>query len=298
MKLILLTFFLLLINCQKENIVTNQKKLLASDLQTSQVSEIETQEISTQVIPWGVQRVGYGNGVGKRVWIMDYGVDAKHPDLDVDTILSRNFFGSNEKATEDIINHGTCIAGVVAAKDNEFGVRGVAAGAKVISIKFAYLYDFGFKDAIDYMLQHIKRGEVVIIASYQAPHQVDTRIEKELLRLANKGVYIVIAAGNSASLTTTSPQRLNHRNIFTVSAFGQGDIFWRNSNYGNPPVDYSQPGVGIYTTASGGGYGTYSGTSFSAPHLAGLLLITNGKLKNGGTVIGDLDTQPDIIAIK
>jgi len=282
---------LLFLSCQKENTIEKENTL--GEIDSNSSSYLETQ---TQVIPWGIERVGYGSGVGKRVWIMDYGVDAKHPDLDVDTILSRSFFGSNSKATEDIINHGTCIAGVVAAKDNGFGVRGVAAGAKVISIKFAYIYEFGFKDAIDYMLQHIKRGEVVIIASYQAPHQVDERIEKELLRLANKGVNIVIAAGNSAvDASTFSPQRIKHRNVYTISAFSDGDVFWYKSNFGSI-IKYSQPGVGIYTTSAGGGYGTYSGTSFAAPHCAGLLLI--GRIKTDGTVLNDLDSLPDKIAVK
>jgi subtilisin family serine protease len=239
--------------------------------------------------------VGYGSGVGKRVWIMDYGVDAKHPDLDVDTILSKNFFGSNSEATEDIINHGTCIAGVVAAKDNGFGVRGVAAGAKVISIKFAFIYEFGFKDAIDYMISKYKKGDVVIIASYQAPHQVDIRNEEAIIKLANKGFRIVIAAGNSSvDVSTFSPQRLKHRNIFAISAFGPGNIFWSKSNFGSG-IKYSQPGVNIYTTSAGGGYGTYTGTSFAAPHFAGLLLI--GKIRTDGTVLNDPDSIPDKIAV-
>jgi subtilisin family serine protease len=287
--MILISF--LFLSCEKENILDDLNKIEARNYI---LSDYATQN-QTQVIPWGVERVGYGSGVGKRVWIMDYGVDAKHPDLDVDTILSRNFFGSNSTATEDIINHGTCIAGVVAAKDNDFGVRGVAAGAKVISIKFAYLYEFGFKDAIDYMISNYKRGDVVIIASYQAPHQVDVRNEQAIIKLANRGFKIVIAAGNSAvDVSTFSPQRLKHKNIFPISAFGQGDIFWSKSNFG-PGIKYSQPGVNIYTTSSGGGYGTYSGTSFAAPHFAGLLLL--GKIKTDGTVLNDLDSIPDKIAV-
>ena len=286
----LLLITILLFSCKKENITPDTATVAFSERRGN------TSEPSTQVIPWGVQRVGYGSGTNKRIWIMDNGVDAKHPDLNVDTILSKSFFGSNSKATEDLMNHGTCIAGVVAAKDNTFGVRGVAAGAKVISVKFAFLYDFGFKDATDYMISKYKKGDVVIIASYQTPHQVDVRNEDAIIRLADKGFRVVIAAGNSAvDVSTFSPQRLKHKNIFVISAFSQGDIFWSASNFG-AGVSYSQPGVSIYTTAAGGGYGTYSGTSFAAPHFAGLLLL--GRISTDGTVINDRDSIPDNIAVK
>lgn len=294
-KQIFLTLLLLVFSsCGKEEF--SDKTITALSSNQESITNFTEQTNSTQVIPWGVERVGYGDGTGKRVWIMDYGVDAKHPDLNVDTILSKNFFGYNSKETEDIFNHGTCIAGVVAAKDNGFGVRGVAAGASVISIKMAFIYDFGFKDAVDYMISKYKKGDVVIIASAQAPHQVDVRNEQAIIKLANKGFRVVIAAGNSSvDVSTFSPQRLKHRNIFIISAFGQGDVFWSNSNFG-AGVSYSQPGVSIYTTAAGGGYGTYSGTSFSAPHFAGLLLL--GRIISGGNVVNDKDSSPDIIAIK
>src|SRR5882724_3452178 len=42
------------------------------------------------LITWNVKRVGYGNGIGKRAWIIDSGIDFTHPDLTVDTILSKS----------------------------------------------------------------------------------------------------------------------------------------------------------------------------------------------------------------
>lgn len=73
-------------------------------------------------------------------------------------------------------------------------------------------------------------------------------------------------------------------------------MFASFSNYGNPPIDYAEPGVGIKSTWLAGGYNTISGTSMATPHLAGLLLL--GPVSNGGTVQGDPDGMPDVIGVK
>ena len=67
------------------------------------------------------------------------------------------------------------------------------------------------------------------------------------------------------------------------------------SNYGNPPVDYVAPGVGIKSTWKSGGYNTISGTSMASPHAAGVLLL--GNPSTDGTVSGDPDGTSDAIIV-
>ena len=90
--------------------------------------------VSPSTVQWGVRRTGVGDGTGKRVWIIDTGVDTDHPDLDVDTILSKCFV-RNETSVEDDNGHGTHVAGIIGALNNSIGVVGVASGARIIALK-------------------------------------------------------------------------------------------------------------------------------------------------------------------
>lgn len=85
-------------------------------------------------------------------------------------------------------------------------------------------------------------------------------------------------------------------NIFTISSFANGDVWSSFSNFGNPPVDFAEPGSSIFSTYKDGGYATLSGTSMAAPHAAGLLLL--GAIRSGGTVSGDPDGNADTIGVR
>jgi len=109
-------------------------------------------------LQWDMQMIGANangahlaaTGKGVFVGIIDTGIDASHPDIkpNFDKKRSRNFVtdipaldgpceyeGCVDPADVDHGGHGTHVAGTVAAKKNNFGIAGVAPGAKLVNLR-------------------------------------------------------------------------------------------------------------------------------------------------------------------
>ena len=249
-----------------------------------------------QTTPWGIARVGGGQtGATGRALVIDSGVDLDHPDLNVNAGLSVNF--TRDKDADDGNGHGTHVAGTIAAIDNGIGVIGVAPGVEVIGIKVLDRRGSGSTSGviagIEYAASIANANDV---ANMSLGGGFSQALNDAVIAAAQGGLEFALAAGNeSTSATTKSPASANHPNIYTISSFAQGDNWSSFSNYGNPPVDYAEPGSGILSTYKDGGYATLSGTSMASPHAAGLLLL--GSIRSGGTVNGDPDGNADTIGI-
>ena len=256
--------------------------------------------VDPDLITWNVDKVGYGDGSDKTAWLLDTGIDLDHPDLNVDAARSRSFVTDSPTA-QDENGHGTHVAGVVGAKNNRIGTLGVASGARLVGLKVLDNEGNGFVsyvlDALAYVKKHSKAGEVVNISL--GVEDLSDILDKEIEAIAAAGVYVTIAAGNEGEPASNySPGRTNAKNIYTVSAVDSLDRFASFSNYGNDVIDYAAPGVRILSTYIEGKYAIMSGTSMASPHVAGLLLINNGKINSVATALNDPDGVGDPIARK
>src|SRR5579863_3444041 len=254
--------------------------------------------VSPSSVQWGAKRTGIADGTGKRVWIIDTGVDTDHPDLDVDTIMSKCFV-PGETSVEDNNGHGTHVAGIIGALNNSIGVVGVAFGTKIIALKA--LNDDGkgstsqLIQALNYLGQYAQPGEVVNMSL--GTDTISPALDNAVLTLAERGILFAIAAGNgSEKAGLSSPGRVNHPNVFTVSAIDSAGRFASFSNFGNDVVDYAAPGVRIISTYSNGRYAQLSGTSMAAPHVAGILVVEGKKIHGRGVALNDPDGVPDSVA--
>lgn len=248
-------------------------------------------------LPWGIARVNGGiSGSTGTAWIIDTGIDLDHPDLNVDPTRNRSFLGGKDANNPDDGNgHGTHVAGTIAAIDNSIGVIGVAAGAKVVAVRVLDSRGSGTYSGViagvDYVGREGKAGDV---ANMSLGGSFSQALNDAVIAASSKGVIFCVAAGNDGKdANNYSPASAEGANIRTVSASDINNFFAYFSNYGNPPVDWCAPGVSIKSTWKGGGYNTISGTSMATPHVAGVLLLGEGKTLM--TVIGDKDTTDDPI---
>ena len=253
-----------------------------------------------QVTPWGIARVGGPqDGTGYTAWVLDTGIDVDHPDLNV--AASRGFSAFNkgkDSGVDDGQGHGTHVAGTIAALNNNRDVVGVAAGASVVPVKVLDRRGSGSTSGViagvDFVGANASPGDC---ANMSLGGGISSSLDAAVINAAaNSGAFFTLAAGNEGqNANNSSPARANGNNVFTISAHDSSDRLASFSNYGNPPVDYAAPGVGVLSTKKGGGTVTYSGTSMAAPHACAVLMLKAGNPSTDGTISNDRDSTPDPI---
>ena len=213
-------------------------------------------------LAWDVSR-----GAGVTVAVLDTGVDGAHPDLAGQLVPGWNVV-TNSADTSDAHGHGTKVAGVVAAATNNgLGVGALAWESRLMPVRVSgadgYAYNSAIASALTWAADH---GAKVANVSYAVTDSSAVRSAAQYFR--NQGGVVVVAAGNEGVLDPTAATDA----LLTVGATDGADLRASWSNYG-AHLDVAAPGVGVWTTTRGGGYGAVSGTSFSSPATAGVLAL-------------------------
>ena len=97
--------------------------------------------VRPQVVPAAVARVGGGGtgsgaGVDADIAVLDTGIDLDHPDLNV--VGGVDCTRRDGEGYDDDEGHGTQVAGLAAARDNDGDIVGTAPGARLWSVKISY----------------------------------------------------------------------------------------------------------------------------------------------------------------
>lgn len=207
-------------------------------------------------------------GAGVPVAVIDTGLDLTHPEF----AQRPNTTPLNQQSVVDSPQdfHGTAVASVVGAPANDLGMVGVYPHASL----YAYDADLGGPLTTDNVISGIAAaaalGRVVINLSLGSP-RFDPLLDDAILAAFRSGALIVAAAGNSgASGQPNYPANLPH--VLTVAATDQSG-FAASFSSASDGVDLAAPGVGITAAVPFrymvDGYQLLSGTSFSAPIVAG-----------------------------
>jgi len=228
-----------------------------------------------EVLPWGVDRID-----AEKVWqtttgdpikvaIIDTGVDVKHPDL-IDNLKGGVSTVSYTTSYNDDNGHGTHVAGIVGAIDNEIGVIGVAPKIDLYAVKVLDRRGSGYIsdviEGIEWVINQKKSqgGDWIINMSLGTSSDVKSFYD-EIKKAYDAGITMVAAAGNTGGEVTYPAA---YPEVIAVSATDQNNQIASWSSRGQE-IDLAAPGVNIYSTYKGSTYKTLSGTSMAAPHVTG-----------------------------
>jgi hypothetical protein len=225
---------------------------------------------------WGLDRIDqrdlpldrvyrYPNeAAGVTAYVIDTGVRATHQDLGGRVLPGYDFVDDDTDAS-DGNGHGTFVAGVLG------GTRyGVAKQINIVPVRVLGNTGSGtIADVIagiDWVTHNAVKPAVANISLGGGPN---TALDAAVRNSIASGVTYSVAAGGSATNAGNfSPARVAE--ALTIGASDMRDCLTSSTNRG-PAVDMFAPGASIvgpwYTNDSA--FVTLSGSSFSAPHVAG-----------------------------
>lgn len=212
-----------------------------------------------------------------RVGVIDTGV-ANHVDLNANLGTGYDFYNDNSITTDDVVGHGTRVAGIIGAVGNNgIGVAGVNWNVTIIPLQVLntnayndgqnnYMSVAAQVDAINYCQENNIPIVNMSLGGYENSSQRNNTI------LNYTGV-VICSAGNDANNNDQTPHYPSNTpagNVISVAATDANDQLWEHSNYGANSVDIAAPGVSIYTTNPNNEYvNNRAGTSLAAPFVTG-----------------------------
>ncbi len=242
------------------------------------------------------------------VAVIDTGVDYNHLDLRnniwvnsgeipgngidddgngyIDDVNGWNCVGDNNNPMDDN-GHGTHVAGIIAAENNDIGGVGIAYGCKIMPIKAGnssgYFNNSDIAEAIQYAYMN---GASVINMSFGGSN-ISIAVE-DALQNAYTSCILVAAAGNDSMCNDLSCKKCDAVGvnypaalpyvIGVMSVDTDGSTVSGFSNYDHKPYDsieYEVYAVGetVPSTWPGNKYATLQGTSMAAPSVSAIAAL-------------------------
>ena len=220
---------------------------------------------------WNVQMINADkikkNKLKKKIKIalLDSGVDAGN---DISLAYSISLVPGEEEMTKmfmDGSGHGSSVAGLIAAEDNEEGITGINPNAEIYSIRV-------LDDANQAPLSRVIEGiylaieqKVNIINMSFGLNTYSKALEEAIRAAAEEGILIVAAAGNTGDRGVQYPAA--YEEVLAVGSVDkQGEVAEHSAK--GEEIEIVAPGELVRTTGFLGTEMVSSGTSLAAPQVA------------------------------
>lgn len=225
---------------------------------------------------WDITR-GAANVV---VAVIDGGVQKNHPKLKSAIVSPYNMVTGTTNYVPD--DHGTHVAGIIAAAFNNQGTVGIAPNVKIMPINVFKGEEADAFTVSKAIMHAADKGADIINLSLGGTDYSSTA-DYAVQYASAKGATIIAASGNEKSGRNMYPAA--NKNVIAVSAISKKDRLASFSNYGKY-IDVSAPGEGILSTGARSDFIIMDGTSMAAPIVSGTaaLLLSKNPFLTGAEV--------------
>jgi len=257
---------------------------------------------------WGVKRA--------RVAVLDAGIWSNHPDIgpNVNLALSKSFVPS-EPGIDPIVsgfNHGTHVAGIIAAPINGRGTQGVAPRAEIVAVKvlrsdtgsgaFSWIiagimYASGPQVQADVINMSLGATFDRINSGGGGSGPLIAALNRAINHATAAGTLCVSAAGNEGVNLNSRLWSIPAQSGNGMAVAATGPVNLANfdrpasyTNYGQSVVSVAAPGGDfmlypapnyyidmVLSPGTATGYVFAAGTSMAAPHVSGVAALIVGK---------------------
>ena len=234
---------------------------------TMPIENSELVSFGSKTLSWlGVPENNAEWGKNQKVAILDTGIWTDHDAFQNATITQIDLLNPEESIPGQYDGHGTAVASLIAG--NSKSVKGIAPAVELLSIRVldgegkgsTFTLAEGIVEAVD-------RGAGIISLSLGS--ESDNAVLRKAVNYAiEHGAMIVASAGNEGAKQITYPAA--YPDVVGVTSVDAGSRIASFSNTGEG-VDLAAPGIGLQAAWIQDQEVTFSGTSASAPLVAGAL---------------------------
>ncbi len=233
-------------------------------------------------------------GAGRRVVILDTGIDYGLPELSSSYLGGHDFVNNDDDPLDDN-GHGTCVTGIMAADGVLPEARGVAPDVGIIAGKVLDSAGNGFLSTIvegiywavdgadaeygtsdDFNPDVISMSLSTVSPTFQHGNcdAANPPMTRAIDYALSRNVSVVAAAGNNGAAGVGIPGCIS--DIITVGAIDFDGNLADFSAQGRT-VDIVAPGVGVLSCFPNESYGRASGTSASTPIVSGTIALMKAE---------------------
>lgn len=195
-----------------------------------------------------------------RFAVLDTGVDDQHRDLQ-GQILDTADFTRSINGPRDVAGHGTWCAGAIAARADDFGIRGIAYKSQLLCGKVLGDNGSGNEAGIAAGMKWAYQKGADVFSLSLGGGQMSESLHKLFAEISQQtGKFIFCAAGNDGG-PVNYPAKWSE--VIAVGAIDASGKLTQFTSRG-PELDILAPGVEILSTIPGGRHGTMTGTCIAA----------------------------------